>query len=1157
MKHNLILRIAIVASCIALSLSAAAQQTRGIGVYPGNPREYFGPTLKQDTAYRNLALHRAVYQSGAHDYNLTCQLLTDGVVSTEAPAFLDVLANGKPLPANERELTINDSEWSRIPITGAEATLEYRWSNMTVEADEVVVEGFVAYDHEEDFRFFSIQCQTTLGEKMLSFTHGCDSLPGTPRRKRVVNDPNKQDLQATALAREIRQVIKLRRGHTFETAKLTFRMNNALYWSIKEVTFMRRGKAVRTLFPAQRFTSVWKASKGDWAYVDLGAEADIHGVCLHWQGKAPEHTLQVSSDASKWSEYHNTPTRGRYVRITLAEAACLSELEVMGRGGVKAVPQAEVGWNNWRYLLSGGNWTVCPIDCPIPGKAKAVGSEIVATVPATVLSSYRNAGALPDPNFDDNLAMLSESFFNRDFLYKKTFRVPSELQGKRVLLNFDGINWKARVVLNGTELGRVEGAFMRGVFDITKHLKDENTLLVYIEKNANPASRKIKTALNTSFNGGVLGADNPTFHATIGWDWISTIPGRDLGIWNDVYLTAAYDVTISDPLVTTKLERGLATMTPSVFVRNYLDREVKGILRGFIGDIAFEKAIALAPMAETEVFFSPDEFPQLKEQQMRLWWPNGYGEPTLYRAGYNFKAEGAEDGITLSYKAGIREMTYSEEMSRLQIYINGQRFIPLGGNWGFSENHLNYRGREYDIAVDYHRQMNCTMIRNWVGMTGDEEFYEACDRHGIMVWQDFWLANPVDGPNPANEPMFMANAEDYVRRIRRHPSIALYCGRNEGYPPASLNGQLDSLVERLSPGHLYIPSSADDGVSGHGPYRAMPVKHYFENQTGKLHSERGMPNVPNIESLRRMLAKDHLWPQNEFWGKHDFTQRGAQYGLSFNALVEGRLGTPASAEQFAEWAQWQNYDGYRAMYEASNLDRQGLIIWMSHSCWPSMVWQTYDYYFDPTAAFFGIKKACEPLHVQYNEATGMVQMVNLMRPTADVHVRATIYNLQGRAIWQSHRDMVVPTDTTMNCFPVNVAYAKGESTLLRLEATSNLNNTPISTNTYMLWGETSKAELAQVPQTSLTISPAGNSQLCKEWVVTNTGTSPALMVRLCLIGADCKQILPVDYSDNYFHLLPGERRTISIRWNKADDRGQQPVLKVSAFNVPAFAENIY
>ena len=101
-----------------------------------------------------------------------------------------------------------------------------------------------------------------------------------------------------------------------------------------------------------------------------------------------------------------------------------------------------------------------------------------------------------------------------------------------------------------------------------------------------------------------------------------------------------------------------------------------------------------------------------------------------------------------AFQAGVRQFTYSEEGGALRMWINGRRFIPKGGNWGFGESMLRYRAREYDAAVRYHAEMNFNMIRNWVGQIGDDEFYEACDRYGVVVWQDFWLANPWDGPDP-------------------------------------------------------------------------------------------------------------------------------------------------------------------------------------------------------------------------------------------------------------------------------------------------------------------------------------------------------------------------------------------------------------------------
>ena len=863
---------AVLAGMCIIHTSIQAQPSRGIGIYPGNPAEYFGPTFETDMSPHNLALHRAVYQSSAHDKNLTAQLLTDGERSTKMPAWLVVRKNGEPLPTSDREKTINESEWSSIVVEGREATLSYEWTGMTVDADEVVVEGYVAYDGLESFTGFAMKCETTSQGGMHSTTLKGDSLPGTAYRHNVSSDPNKQMEGEGKPARALKETFAIKGGHPISKVELKFEMGNALYWSVREVTFRKQGKPVRDILPAAHFHSVWLTDGPEWAYVDLGREAEIAAVKLYPVLPSGHCTIDVSHDARSWTKVgemsctrgaSRTPVvhvncKARYVRVSTNGPAAIAEMEVEGRGGLRPVAHAEAGWtSDGRYLLDGGQWTLCPV---AGTDNTPCGPEILATVPATVLSSYHNAGALPNPNYDDQLSMISESYFNRNFLYRRTFTVPEKMRGRHVMLNFDAINWKADVRLNGERLGRIEGAFLRGQFDISDRLKEENTLEVLIHCTAHPGSRKTKTALNTSFNGGVLGADNPTFHATIGWDWITTTPGRDIGIWNDVYLTATEAVVLSDPLVTTTLEEGRATITPRVFVKNLTRESVSGLLQGHIGDIEFEKTVLVEPESETEVTFSPRLFAQLRKQDMDLWWPTGYGNAHLYEAGYTFTPTNTKacEPTSLSYQTGIREVTYKKEMKQLQLYVNGQRFVPLGGNWGFPESHLNYRGREYDAAVRYHHEMNCNMIRNWVGQTGDEEFYEACDRYGVMVWQDFWLANPVDGPNPDDERMFMRNATDFVRRIRQHPSLALFCGRNEGYPPETLNTQLDKMTKQLMPASLYIPSSADDGVSGHGPYQARPVKEYFEKQTGKLHTERGMPNIPNAESMRRMLSPEHL-----------------------------------------------------------------------------------------------------------------------------------------------------------------------------------------------------------------------------------------------------------------------------------------------------------
>ncbi len=1159
-----------------MALGATAQvMNRPIGQYPGNPREYYGPSLVQDNGYgyRNVALYRTVYQSSSWDFNLTSQLLTDGIYEREAPAWLNVTTPDGPLPPHKREACIDGNEWTSNILMGSDTWLQYDWENMSIDIDEVQMVCSMAYREDAPTGFKIRLLTSTNGKKWKVVDEWAgDSLPGKPSWQRVHSDPNKNSGSDLLPTRNIDHTFNMK-GKPFSHMRIELVTPNAAHWTITELKMRKGGTRAKGILPAEHFVSAWRSlgSRDEWVTVDLGVSTEFNMIDLWWVNRPSSGNIQVSEDNIHWQtvgelskskgnwskkkDQISLTARGRYVRINMIEPNknnqpfSLSEISIgVNRpGGLLAKAHDECGWQDGKWLLNGGDWQLQRASHIYSSrKPRFKWPSITATVPATVLSSYVNAGALPDMNHDDNLMLASESFFNGDFIYTRTFDVPREMQGKRIFLNFDGINWKAEVTLNGNNLGRIEGAFKRGKFDITPYLKERNNQLwVLIIANANPGGVKVKTEKNTDFNGGILGADNPTFHATIGWDWISTIRGRDIGIWDDVYLTTSNDVTVSDPVVTTTLAEGdtLATMTPAVMLSNHSEHAVTGTLHGHIGEICFEKQVTLTGGETIEASFNPNEFTQLKNQRMRLWWPNGYGEPYLYDAGFTFTVDGVQsDAVT--YKAGIREVKTVDKDTKLRIYINNRRLIPLGGNWAFSENNLNYRGREFDAAVRHHKEMNYNMIRNWVGMTGDKEFFEACDRYGIMVWQDFWLANPADGPDPDDEVMFMDNARDFVLKIRNHPSIGIYCGRNEGYPPKTIDDGLRNTVATLHPGLDYISSSADDGVSGHGPYWAISAKEYFEKQTGKLHTERGMPNVMTIEGLSRTLDAEHLWPQNLYWGRHDYTMEGAQRGATFNQMIADNFGEPTSAEEFCEWAQWINYEGYRAMYESGSKDRMGLLIWMSHPCWPSMVWQTYDYYLEPTAAYYGVKHACEPLHVQWNPVTNYVEVVNRSAGYQKGTAKASIIDLNGKTLWEQTMDYICDEDMTLEMMKVEVPQEIAGAYFLRLTLIDNQGKVR-STNDYVnTTVENDRTSLHDLRPAQVSATANG-----KHITLTNSGQTPAVMLRLNLKGDDGEQILPVIYSDNYLHLMPGESRTIDIEWKNEDARGCKPVVEISGMNV--------
>src|SRR6185437_8936401 len=850
-------------------------------------------------------------------------------------------------------------------------------------------------------------------------------------------------------------------------------------WQIGQVAFHRSNQCVQIGGPYS-FTSAWKSagSAEEWVYVDLGARCTFDRIALHWIARAAEGVLQISDDAETWRDLQplsgtgavddirlSSPAAARYVRVlmtrpTSPEGYILSELEVYGRGGPVPKPHpAPAPRPDGRLDLAGGAWRLQRSNfVSDPGETLSKfgfqdPSWLVATVPGTALTSYFNNGALPDPNYGQNQLYISDSYFYSDFWYRTEFQPPALKRGQQAWLNFDGINWKADIFLNGEKLGRIEGGFMRGRFDVTGKLLEgkPNALAVRIEKNATPGSCKQKTLESPGKNGGALGADNPTYHASIGWDWIPTIRGRNTGIWGDVYLTATGQVTVENPVVTTSLaapDNSRADLTVEADLVNHQPHAIKGTLRGRIGEVAFEQQVHLEASATQHIKLDPTTHSKLRFENPKLWWPAGYGDPHLYDAEISFDLGHHEVSDQKSFKVGLRHWTYSEDGGNLKMWINGRRFVARGGNWGFGESMLRYRAREYDAAARYHREMNFTMIRNWVGQIGDEAFYEACDRNGVVVWQDFWLANPWDGPNPNDDALFLRNARDLILRIRNHASMGLYCGRNEGYPPPALETGLRKAIAALDPGIHYIPSSADDVVSGHGPYNALPPVFYFRAADSKLHSEIGMPNIPPIESVRRMMPEQAMWPQGLDWGLHDFCLDGAQGGRTFRSMIDNDYGGAKDAEEWVTLAQFLNYEGYRAIFEAQSKYRMGALLWMSHPCWPSFVWQTYDYYFEPTAAYFGCRKGSEPLHIQWNRDTDFVEVVNYSGGNVSgLTAKVEILNFDGSSQWSKTAPVDSKEDSTVPCIPMQ--YPAGLTPVHFLRLTLTRSGGPVSTNLYM------------------------------------------------------------------------------------------------------------
>jgi Exo-beta-D-glucosaminidase Ig-fold domain/F5/8 type C domain/Glycosyl hydrolases family 2/Glycosyl hydrolases family 2, sugar binding domain len=1173
----------IVCCLLAVGVGAQAQvYTRGIGVYPGDPKEYMGPSLKNDaTRYRNLALHRPAYQSSAYDYNLTAQLITDGIKTgatgdTALPRWIETATSDAGiLPKNQREVFLDGNVTSSIDVSG-----EKPWVQFAMEGGS---DGASAGESIPEIDRFELFLRKNYGVKG-AWTCVVSGSDDGAIWKEVGRSENAEWPESKDSGPSFAVSIPFSAPVHYRQYRIQFSASSARKWGVAEVVLFDQDKEVRiagpdgfahALLSRAGYSSAWM-SAGDgeeWVYVDLGAICKFDRVTLSWIRRASAASIQVSDDAVNWKTIYSLPNfgalvddvplpsaeSGRYVRVRMlrsgrpGERYILSEMEVYGRGGpvVVAAPQLPAKADG-SLPLARGKWRVQRASL-VAGQGEQISAAgfadkdwMVATVPGTVLTSYLNDGAIANPDFGDNQFAISDAFFCADFWYRDEFPAPAARNaGNHFWLNFDGVNWKADVYLNGRKVWRIDGGYMRGRFDVTELIKPGkmNALAVRVIANANPGGTKDKSG--PTVNGGALGRDNPTYHASAGWDWISTIRGRDTGIWSDVSLTQSGPVLIDDPLVTSTLplpDISQADVTIKAGLQNLTDHAVSGQLLVSFGELSRSVPVTLEARGVTTA-----EVPNLHLTNPKLWWPNGYGEANLYPVTMKFVV-GKRTSDAKAFQAGIRQFTYSEDGGMLKIWVNGRRFIPKGGNWGFPESMLRYRAREYEAAMEYHKDEHFNMIRNWVGQTGDEAFYAAADRNGIVVWQDFWLANPWDGPNPDDNGFFLTVAKDYLLRIRNHASLGIFCGRNEGFPPKEIDDGLRNLVAQLEPGSHYISSSADGPVSGHGPYRVQPLKDYFDKAPTKLHSEMGAPNVVSMDSLKLTMPEAAMWPQSTQWPLHDYHEHNP-----FTKAIEEEYGGAKTLDEWMSLAQFVDYNAYRGMFEGQSKNRMGLLIWMSHPAWPSLLWQTYDYFFDTDAAYYGAKKAAEPLHIQWNAATDDVEVVNYSAGERNgLTAKAEVIDIDGSVKWTKSADLDSHEDTTQS--PMKMEFPAGLKRTHFIQLTLMRDGKTVSSNFY-LHGVSDEdyagiRGMAKAKIAATTKVMREGSQWHVDVELRNDGTVPALMVRVKAVREKTGDgILPAIYNDNYLPLMPGEQKFIHATMEDADTRGERPRVVVDGFNV--------
>ncbi|MFJ4830748.1 discoidin domain-containing protein [Streptomyces sp. NPDC088747] len=536
-------------------------------------------------------------------------------------------------------------------------------------------------------------------------------------------------------------------------------------------------------------------------------------------------------------------------------------------------------------------------------------------------------------------------------------------------------------------------------------------------------------------------------------------------------------------------------------------------------------------------------------------WSSAYSDDQWIRV--DLGAEKDFDRITLLWESAYA-LTFTVQVSgdgeswtdvtsvdnrphQLQISVNGVRVFCRGGNWGWDELLRRMGDGRMEAAVEMHRDMNFTMIRNWLGSSNREEFYARCDENGLLVWNDFWNAWFLDPPNHS---LYLDHVRDTVRRYRSHPCIVVWCGSNEGTPSGEIDEGTRKAVAEEHPGVEYISNSASGVVSGSGPYAWVDPKRYYSpdlyaHGTFGFHTEIGIPTVSVAESMRNLVGDETEWPIGLVWNHHDWLERGGQNPQSYRAAVDERLGGSSSLDEFSAKAQFVNFESMRAIFEAWNAnlwnDAGGLLLWMSNPAWHSTVWQTYDYDLDVNGAYYGARTGCEAHHVQADLEDWKVLAVNHTGEMLHgAEIRAEVLDLLGRRLTDPQRQKVdITASATTQAFTVPRPDGDHPLHLVRLRLT-HADGRTLSQNTYWRYDRPEDMRaLNGLTGARLEISEGRtvrrDGRLRLSVTVRNRGRAVAPMVRLALRDhRSGNRVLPARYSDNYLWLLPGEERDITV-----------------------------
>jgi beta-galactosidase/beta-glucuronidase len=530
--------------------------------------------------------------------------------------------------------------------------------------------------------------------------------------------------------------------------------------------------------------------------------------------------------------------------------------------------------------------------------------------------------------------------------------------------------------------------------------------------------------------------------------------------------------------------------------------------------------------------------------------------PPEWRAGWtSWAASLTPQG---SSSPAIRTVQDTNAAPFLVIKVNGVRIATRGGNWGMDDSRKRVSRERLEPYFRLHRNANLNIIRNWVGQNTEEVFYDLADEYGMLVWNDFWDSTQNYNAEIEDPALFLANARDTILRFRNHPSIVLWCGRNEGVPQPILNEGLDELARSLDGTRYYSPSSNQINLQNSGPYKYQDPSLYYTTLNHGFSVETGTPSFSTLESFRAWIPSQDQWPISDDWAYHDWHQGGNGDMAPFAREMETEFGAPTNLEDFERKAQMLDYVSHRAIFEGMNAHlwapNSGRLLWMTQPAWPSNTWQILSSDYDTQSSFYAVKKACEPVHVQLDLSNYNVDVVNTTNGTlTGLIVTAKVFSLDGKLLLTHEQRLDCAADSVFTGLKLEVEpLIANAMAIVKLELRNSAGQL-LSDNFYWLGDNSlSYRQLTRLPMATLTTKAVSTRTGDTSHVhveLKNAGNAVALMSKLTLTNADDgTRILPAYLSDNYVSLLPGETRAIDIEYPTSAARST-PQLTLRGWNV--------